>query len=207
LTASIDSSSRSRFFHFQKWLTAGFILAAIHGRIDSAIVLKLAGPDMTGFYQAAYRFFMPAVQFTGALSLVFAPRFASFANQREARAYLFKAAKLTSILSLGVLLMLPLAPWLVGLIFGPAYAAAVAPARILSLGFALFVVSAPFTAYLIYSVNRTKVFALINLVQLSLLVGLDYWLIPRFGANGAAAAAAAALVTVNLLIILLALKK
>ena len=102
--------------------------------------------------------------------------------------------------------MLPLAPWLVSLIFGSAYSSAVLPARILSLGFALFIVMAPFTAYLIYSVNRTRVFALINFLQLLLLLILDYWLIPNFGAVGAAIASAVTLISVNLLIMGLALK-
>lgn len=206
LAAPVDKTVRSRFFHFQKWLTVGFILAAIHGRIDSTIVLKLAGAEITGIYQSAYRFFMPVVQFSGALALVFAPRFASFAGLDESRRYLKKAAKLTGLLSLGVLLIIPLAPYLVELIFGREYLGAVLPARILSLGFSLFIVSAPFTAYLIYSVNRTKIFALINLLQLILLIGLDYWLIPAFGAAGAAGATSITLVIINLLIIGLSLK-
>ena len=206
LREKIDRETRKHFFQFQKWLTIGFILAAIHGRMDTAILLKLAGSDATGIYQAAFRFFMPVMQLAAALSLVFAPRFASFATRREARIYLKKAAKLTGLLGLGVLLMIPLAPWLVGLIFGSAYAGAVLPARILSLGFALFIVMAPFTAYLIYSVNRTRVFALINFLQLLLLLALDYWLIPNFGAVGAATASAVTLISVNLIIMVLALK-
>ena len=206
LKERIDQETRRHFFQFQKWLTIGFILAAIHGRMDTAILLKLAGPAATGIYQAAFRFFMPVMQLAAALSLVFAPRFASFVTRQEARIYLKKAAKLTLLLGLGVLLMLPLAPWLVSLIFGSAYSSAVLPARILSLGFALFIVMAPFTAYLIYSVNRTRVFALINFLQLLLLLILDYWLIPNFGAVGAAIASAVTLISVNLLIMGLALK-
>ena len=206
LGAKIDSGARRNFFHFQKWLTLGFILAAIHGRIDSAILVKLAGSAATGIYQAAFRFFMPAMQLAAALSLVFAPRFASFAKRQEARTYLKKAAKLTALLGFGVLGIIPLAPWLVNLIFGSAYAGAILPTRILALGFALFVAAAPFTAYLIYSVNRTRVFALINLLQLLLLVSLDYWLMPQLGAVGAAMATTGTLITVNLLIMTLALK-
>lgn len=206
LRERINRETKRHFFQFQKWLTIGFILAAIHGRIDTTILLKLAGPEATGVYQAAFRFFMPVMQLAAAFSLVFAPRFASFVTLKEAQIYLKKAAKLTGLLGLGVLLMIPLAPWLVGLIFGSAYAGAVLPVRILALGFALFVVMAPFTAYLIYSVNRTRIFALINFVQLGLVLILNYWLIPNFGAVGAAAASAVTLISVNLLIMYLALK-
>ena len=206
LAAPIDKTIRLSFFHFQKWLTVGFILAAIHGRIDSAILVKLAGSAATGIYQAGFRFFMPVMQLAAAMSLVFAPRFASFTGSQEARIYLKKAAKLTAILGAGSLVIIPLAPFLVGLIFGPDYLGAILPTRILALGFAGFIAVAPFSAYLIYSVNRTKVFAVINLFQLGLLVGLDFWLIPRYGAVGAALGMSATLTAVNTLIILAALK-
>lgn len=206
LKERIDRETRRQFFQFQKWLTVGFILAAIHGRMDTTILLKLAGPATTGIYQAAFRFFMPVMQLAAALSLVFAPRFASFATAQEAKTYLKKAAKLTGLLGFGVLLIIPLAPWLVQLIFGSAYLEAILPARILALGFALFVAMAPFTAHLIYSVNRTRAFAVINFLQFGLLLVLDYWLIPGFGAAGAATANAITLISVNLLIMVLALK-
>lgn len=201
LAAKVDQSLRNNFFHFQKWLTVGFILAAIHGRIDSAILVKLAGTETTGIYQAAYRFFMPVIQLAAALSLVFAPRFASFDTRQEARNYLRKAGQLTSLAGLIVLGIIPLAPFLVQLIYGQEYLAAVGPTRILSLGFTMFILASPYSAYLIYSVNRTKVFALINLIQLILIIGLNFYLIPRFGASGAAMASAVTLVLVNLLII------
>jgi O-antigen/teichoic acid export membrane protein len=206
LRARVDRETRRHFFKFQKWLTVGFILAAVHGRIDTTILLKLAGASATGIYQAGFRFFMPVMQLSAALSLVFAPRFASFATAEEARTYLKKASKLTSLLSLGVLLLLPLAPFLVQLIFGSDYQTAVGPTRILTLGFVWFILAAPFSAYLVYSKKETKFFALINLIQLVLLVGLDLWLIPRLGAIGAAWAMTGVLTVVNALIVIRAFK-
>ncbi len=201
LRAKVTADTRRHFFRFHKWLTLAFILAAIHGRIDSTILLKLAGPEATGIYQAAFRFFMPVMQLSAAFSLVFAPRFASFATPAEAKVYLKKAAKLTALLSLGVLLIIPLAPLAVQLIFGDRYAAAVQPTRILALGFTWFILASPFSAYLIYSRGQTKFFAVINLIQLIMLVGLDLWLIPRLGVSGAAWSMTGVLTLVNLLIL------
>lgn len=205
LKAKVTAKARRTFFHFQKWLTFGFIIAAVHGRIDSAILLKLAGPENTGIYQAAYRFFAPVLQLAAALSLVFAPRFASFSDYSQTKTYLHKAAKLTLGLAGLVLLLIPLAPILINLIFGSAYQTAVLPTRILTLGFAFFIAGSPYVAHLVYAVNKTKTFFIINLAQLVLIVTLDLILIPVAGAVGAALAVSLTLITVNSLLAYLAL--
>ncbi len=158
LKAKISSITKSKFFTFQKWLSLGFILAAFHSRIDSAILLKLTNSTTTGIYQAAYRFFIPAIQLAAALSLIYAPRFASFKNSKEAKKYLLKAAKLSFLFGLFVLLIIPLAPFFIKIIFGSQYSLAVLPTRILSFGFVFFVAGSPFVSYLIYSINKTKAF-------------------------------------------------
>jgi len=205
LSADINKKIKHDFFSFQKWLTIAFIIAAIHARIDSALLLNLKGPEITGIYQAGYRFFIPVMQFAAVLSLIFAPRFASFSNNQQIRTYLLKAAKLTLALSLLVLLIIPLAPWLIKLIFGIKYLQAVLPTQILSLGFAAFIAGSPFVSHLIYSTARTKLFFLINLIQLILIIVLDFLLIPSLGAVGAALAVSISLIIINILMAGLAL--
>jgi O-antigen/teichoic acid export membrane protein len=205
LKTPITAASRKRFFTFQKWLTLSFILASTHSRIDSVILMKLAGPSVTGIFQAGYRFFIPAIQLASVLSLVFAPRFASFSRSHETRRYLLKAGLLSSSLAAGVLLLIPLAPWLVNLFFGPQYQAAVLPTQILAIGYAAFVAGAPFVSHLIYATARTKLFTFLSLTQLVLLVSLDLLFIPRFQAIGAALAAAITLIILNSLTAFLAL--
>lgn len=199
----VQEQVQHRFFKFQKWLTLGFIVAAIHSRIDAVMLLKLAGEQAAGIYQAAFRFFMPVVQMASVLSLVFAPRFASFPDLITARIYLYKAARLALVISLGVLLMLPLADWLVRLIFGPEYLAAVWPARWLSLGFFSFIAGSPWVAFLLYYAGKAKIFFYVNLLQLSLILSLNWWLIPRYQARGAAIASAITLVIINVLIVVI----
>lgn len=207
LNQPVTASIKSAFFNFQKWLTFGFIVAAIHGRIDSVLLLRLSGSEATGIYQAAYRFFMPVIQLAGALSLVFAPRFASFDSKLKINQYLFKASALSFSLAALSLLMIPLSPVLVNLIFGAKYAASVATVKILSLGFAAFLAGAPFASHLIYSAHRTKIFFLLNVLQLLLLVSLDFYLMPRFGSVGAAWAMTITLIIINSLMAGVALWK
>lgn len=207
LTSPIAPSVKTTFFNFQKWLTVGFIIAAIHGRIDSVLLLRLSGPVATGIYQAAYRFFMPAIQLAAALSLVFAPRFASFDSDQKTRPYLIKAAGLSFALAALSLLIIPLSPFFVKLIFGQQYLDSIPTAKILSLGFAAFLAGAPFVSHLIYSAHRIKAFFLINLLQLLLLVSLDFYLMPRFGSQGAAWAMSLTLIIINSLVAATALWK
>ncbi len=197
LSASITLKIKAHFFSFQKWLTFGFMIAAVHGRIDSVILLKLSGPEAAGIYQAAFRFFMPVLQLAGALSLVFAPRFASFPDFSQKKTYLHKAAKLALGLGCLVLLLIPLAPFLIKFIFGTKYLSSILPLQILSLGFAAFIAGSPYASHLIYAVNKTKVFFLINLLQLCFLVALDLIFIPLAGAIGAAWALALTLIVIN----------
>lgn len=207
LNQPITASIKSAFFNFQKWLTFGFIVAAVHGRIDSVLLLRLSGSEATGIYQAAYRFFMPVIQLAGALSLVFAPRFASFDSKLKVNQYLAKASVLSFGLAALSLLMIPLSPVLVNLIFGAKYAASVGTVKILSLGFAAFLAGAPFASHLIYSAQRTKIFFLLNILQLLLLVSLDFYLMPRFGSIGAAWAMSTTLIIINSLMLGIALCK
>ena len=203
LKAKVTKLTKKNFFSFQKWLTFGFILAAIYGRIDSAILIKLAGAEVTGIYQAAFRFFMPVLSFTAVLSLIFTPRFASFSDQVTAKTYLKKALVLSLGFATLVLLIIPLAPFFVNLIFGPQYQAAILPAQILALGFFSFTAGAPLASYLVYYSKRTKAFFLVNLAQLTLLITLDLLLVPRLGAVGAALAVSTTLITVNLILLAL----
>ncbi|MCX6816318.1 MAG: oligosaccharide flippase family protein [Candidatus Beckwithbacteria bacterium] len=204
LASPLDVSVKRKFFNFQKWLTLGFIVAAIHGRIDSILLLRFSGPSATGIYQAAYRFFMPAIQLAAALSLVFAPRFASFDTGKKTRQYLTKATILSLSLACLSLAIIPLSPWLVNLIFGQKYNLSIPLVRILAFGFAAFLAGAPFTSHLIYSTHRTKLFLLINLCQLILLITLDFILMPLYGSYGAAWAITVTLVIINSVLALLA---
>jgi len=206
LKAPITKNTKQDFFSFQKWLTLGFIIAAVHGRIDSAILLKLVGPVTTGIYQAAYRFFMPVIQLAAALSLVFAPRFASFGDKTKTRTYLIKSSQLTLAVSFLVFLIIPLAPLFVKLIYGSDYVSAVLPTQILSIGFFAFLAGAPFVSHLIYSKAKTKIFFFLSIFQLTLIVSLNFLLVPSLKAVGAAIAASLTLVIVNTLTAAIALK-
>lgn len=207
LKAKLDSQVRKNFFSFQSWLTLGFVLAAIHSRIDTLFLMRLSGPAMVGFYQAGYRFFLPVIQFASVLSTVFAPRFASFQDEKQVKVYLKKASLLSAAFGLLTWIFIPFVPFAVDVFYGPAYKAAVLPTQIMSVGFGTFVFAAPFISCLLYRRGQTKIFTLLNLVQLAMLIVLDLVLIPRLGAVGAAMAVSLTLVIINLTAVAWVVKK
>ncbi len=83
--------------------------------------MRFSGPAMVGYYQAGYRFFMPIIQFSSVLSTVFAPRFASFEDEKQVEAYLKKSSLLSGGLALLVLVFIFFIPAIVRIIFGADY--------------------------------------------------------------------------------------
>lgn len=207
LKSRIDKNTKNKFFSFHSWLTLGFILAAVHSRIDNFFIMRLVGPAMVGFYQAGYHFFLPINQLGSALATVFAPRFASFATEKEVKIYLKKGAFLTGFLGILFLNLIFLLPWLIKFFYGSNYLPAVVPAQILVVGFAFFIFAVPFNSCLIYRREATKFFAFVNLLQLILIIIFDLLLIPKLAIVGAALALTATLIITNLLCIFWTIKK
>lgn len=207
LKAKVTPVVQKTFFSFHSWLTVGFILAAVHSRIDNLFLMRFSGPAMVGYYQVGYRFFMPIVQFSSVLSTVFAPRFASFEKEEQVKAYLKKTSLLSGGLALLVLVFIFFVPIIVKILFGADYTPTVLPTQILAVGFAFFVFAVPFFSCLIYRRGQTGFFALLNLLQLCLIVILDLLLIPKFQAVGAASAASLTIIIINVLAIFWVIRK
>ena len=84
-----------------------------------------------------------------------------------------------------------LSPWLLRLTFGEQYAAATPPLRLLLLGYAISATVIPLWG-LLYALGKTKVIFGERLLELSAATALCLFLIPRYGASGAAAGIAGA---------------
>jgi len=66
------------FTSYQSYMTAAFAVSAISGRLDVFFLTRLTSLETVGWYQAAFRLFMPVQQLSSSLSRVLAPRFAGF---------------------------------------------------------------------------------------------------------------------------------
>ncbi|OGY18476.1 MAG: hypothetical protein A2900_03560 [Candidatus Chisholmbacteria bacterium RIFCSPLOWO2_01_FULL_50_28] len=183
-----DLKIARKLFGYNLPLTVGFALAAVAGRIDNFILGNLAGTASVGYYAAAFRLFAPVQYLAGSLATVLAPRFSTFQEDRTAKTYVKKAIVALGALTIGMLAFLPFSRLIIQLFYGSAYAPSVPVLRILFLGYAAFFFQAPFTAILLYYFAKTKLFAIIALVQLAIVVTANLILVPRLGESGSALA-------------------
>jgi O-antigen/teichoic acid export membrane protein len=173
----------------------GGLIAQLNLRLDFVLLGALAGPAVLGVYAIATKFAELLRIVTMALTYVLYPAFAREGRARaaaRARRLLPRAGLLTA--AAAVLLALAAGAVIV-LVYGAAFASAVAPARIILAGLALEGVAAVITAYL-YGAGRPGLNSCAMAAGLVVTVALDLLLIPRHGAVGAAVASAAAYATV-----------
>lgn len=169
----------------------GTLLAFLNLRLDFAILGALAGPAVVGAYAVASKVAELLRVPSLATTYVLYPRFAAADDAvalRDARTLMPRAAALVAAgavpLALASVLLLPL-------VYGEAFRPAVVPALILIAGLSAEGAAAVATA-LLYGKGSPGLNSVAMGVGLVVTVGLDFALIPRFGAIGAASASTAA---------------
>lgn len=176
------------FFSFNKWLALGVLLYAIFTRLDSILLVSLKNPYEAGVYAAASRvtFVFPFI--ISGLAAVWSSRFSAFSRDEEALLYFKKSFVTSGFISLVSLLAIPLAPFIVRLVFGTDYLGSITPLIILVLGWVAFLLAVPAVQFITYYLSRPDLYAFSTLTQFIAIVSLDFSLIPQLGAVGAAVA-------------------
>ena len=180
------------------------VVLNLYSYID-AVMLGVMRTDVeTGVYTAAYRVYEGLTYACSIIAAVLTPRLSGlFESDRAAhrRVALWGVAGAVALaLAMGTAAY-ALSGSLIGWLFGPAFARAAAPFRILCLGL-VFV----FTIWVLHaiaiSVNAERLLVKTAVIGLATNVGLNLYVIPRMGAEGAALATVAGeLVSMAVLII------
>ena len=173
-------------------LPLGFFLVVLnlYSYVDGVMLGVMRGDIETGFYAAAYRTYEGMSYLPSIVAAVLTPRLSDLFvsnrtdHRRVALRGLAGAVSLALVVGAGAYMLA--APLIVAL-FGPLFAPAAAPFRILCLGlplvFAIWVLHA-----IAISVNREGLLVKTALVGLTVNVSLNLYVIPRMGADGAALA-------------------
>jgi parallel beta-helix repeat protein len=172
----------------------GGVLLLLNLRLDFAVLGLLTGPSVVGVYAIASKFAELLRLVSLALTYVLYPSYARAgpaAAARRARALAPRAAAVTLAAALP---LAAVAGLLLPALYGPAFAAAVTPTRILLLGLAPEGAAAVATAFL-YGVGRPGLNSMAMGAGVAVTVALDLALIPSLGASGAAWASTAAYLT------------
>lgn len=172
-------------FKFSGWLTLGFILNSIAGRLDFFYLYKIRGSHEAGVYAAAIQLSLVFTLLIGAISTVMTPYISEKLELQEKIKFLRKAIALSSLGAVAFLLSIFIIPLIINVLFGSRYEGAIFPFQLLIVHFALNVFLIPITLMFI-PLGKVYVGTIISALQLGIAFFAYPYLINGFGASGAA---------------------
>jgi O-antigen/teichoic acid export membrane protein len=187
---SIDVEAWKRLLRIALPLGIATVIGTIYFRADALLLSLLKDSHDVGIYGVAYRFFEMTIPFA---AFFLAPVFplmsaaaASVTGTTEFSQLLQKSLDVMTIAgALVVALALPLAPELVRLVAGDAFADATGPLRILMIGAALAFL-ASILLFALIALDRQRQVVWLTIVALVVNLGLNLALIPPYGYMAAA---------------------
>ena len=169
------------------------IVLNLYSYVDSVMLGVMRTDVETGLYTAAYRVYEGISYAPSVIASVLTPRLSGLFVSDRTQHKRVALAGLGASVALAIVLTAvayALAEPIVTLLFGHAFAAAASPLRVLSLGlwclFAIWVLHA-----IAISMGRERLLLKTGITGLIVNVGLNLFVIPRYGPNGAAAATVA----------------
>jgi O-antigen/teichoic acid export membrane protein len=175
-----------------KALPLGFFLVVLnlYSYVDGVMLGVMRGDVETGLYTAAYRVYEGLSYAPSVIASVLTPRLSALFVSDRARHRKLALAGLGGSIALAAaigVVVYALATPLMTLLFGEDFRPAASPFRILCLGlafvFAIWVLHA-----VAISVNRERLLLTTGIIGLVVNVAVNLYLIPHYGANGAAIA-------------------
>jgi len=182
----ISKEQISGFFRFGIKVFAGEVLGFLHYRTDIFLLLLWKGNAQVGIYATAA--FLSELLWMISRGL-YAPAFAALAKDGLSRGTVKRAALTAFAATLGLAaLSAVLVSPAVKLLYGLSFSAAVWPFILLLPGTVLLSIPKFLEAPLIAEMGKPEVLIWCKGVGLLLNIGLNLWLIPRYGTSGAAVA-------------------
>jgi len=161
------------------------VLIALIAQVDVWFIGSYLTKHEVGIYSVATRFSMPLMVLLSSIQIILWPRVAKMKSAYEIRSAIVKLTKMVLVLTVGCGIYSLTVPLLAPLIFGKEYGASVLPAQVLSLRLCLALMLGPI--HMVgYNLGLIRIYWIVNLLQLSLVVGLNVWLLPRIGLLGSA---------------------
>jgi PST family polysaccharide transporter len=168
------------------FMASGLLMAAAAYAVR-ALVLRQAGVEAAGLYQAAWTLGGLYIGFIlNAMGVDFYPRLVGAANDdRQTNRLVNEQAEVSLLLAApGVLATLVLAPLAVSWFYSAMFMGAADVLRWICLGMALRVISWPM-GFIIVAKAKQSVFILTELAWTAVSVGATWWCLERFGLQGA----------------------
>lgn len=174
-----------QLFGFGKWTALASLCFLLQAYLAVPMLAHFKGPAAAGAYAAAATLLMVIDQFTIALLTVKLPATSRIESVAGLRRFVRGLAPRLLAVGAGLLLLIPLAAPIVGLVYGPAYQGSAAVMQALLPGFIATLLSHPLYLVL-YSLDRPHVYAASGVIALAVWLALAAWLVPDHGVLGAA---------------------
>jgi O-antigen/teichoic acid export membrane protein len=192
-------------FGVSRWLWLAYLFGMLAAQVDLLMVNWWAGLDVAGPYALAVNLAAKADVINQSLTTVVLPAASSLRDRGAVRPYIKRGLIRSSLISLVLLLLIPLAGPLIQLAYGDAFRGAVGLFQGL-LGVAIFDICAMPLLLLAFPAGRFRLLAIADAARLVTLVASASWLIPLLGVRGAVLARLASRV-IGAGLILLALRR
>lgn len=180
----------SSLFSFSKWIFLIDFFFMLSGRIDLLILGRYVKEEVLGHYSMAYMLISSFTILTSSLLNVLLPYVCKFDTMEQIREYVRKIPKITFCCALVLLPAIFVIGPVVRLVVGPEYGPTIPLFQIMFFGFlATFIVDPIYLV--VYPVNKPRLLSLLCIIRLAVSAGSNLWLIPRYGALGAATASIA----------------
>lgn len=165
----------------------GDLLVMLSGHVERALLVGLLSPATLGLYVVAQSLILPLLVVQGATSTVLLPNSAgrTLSQAKELAGFAIRINVL--IIMVGVLVLGAAAPWLLTFFYGPSFAAAAGPFRILAVN-TIFDAANVLAIQLLLAIGRPGLVATVQGIGLAVFVPTVLLLVPRFGLEGAALA-------------------
>lgn len=177
----------ARLWQFSRWIAVAAIASTIFLSLDVVLLGHFRPTAEVGLYGAALALLAKFEVVQNALITSSFPEACRYRAKADLRAYVFRTMRLTVPASVGFLFILPLTVPVLVALYGKAYVGAALPFAILLVGFAVGLSAQP-AAFVLYPLERVRLIAFGDVLQLLCFAGLGLWLIPAHGALGAALA-------------------
>ncbi len=172
-------------FHFSKWVTLSNVATMIILRLDVFMLTSMKTSEEVAFYMGASQlaYIFPII--SGSITQALLPKATSLSTSRELRDYVRGGMKVTPwVLLIFVPMIFAAGPIVEGL-YGNQYEHSIPVFRILIVAYMIGVMVNPMSL-LLYTLNRAELLAILNSLQLLVNFTMNLWLIPAYGAMGAA---------------------
>lgn len=171
---------------FSGWIGVNRIISSISGRLDIQMLAAMSGALVTGLYSIPARLASFITVLAGSFSSVLAPRLAGYGNKISEKKYIVKSLLFLLPIIAGIILWIILAKPFMMLLFGTKYLASVPVFQALAAAQIPFLFTVPSVSAIIYSMKKTVYIGLYSFFQIAAIFGMNFILIPKYGAFGPA---------------------